>query len=118
MPWNSRIHSGQLSFFDWESAIWQAPIDWDRFHFVAQTHSLINKGVGPESLSEIHNGGRSSFILYLLYSTARLASENSPLPTLEYRQGLLRRQLSGDLRASHEPEARGPIPGRENRLDD
>jgi hypothetical protein len=96
-PWNSRTHSGQLSCFDWESANWQAPIDWDRFHFMAQTHSLIDKGAGPESLPETRNGGRSSFILYLLYSTAQLAAEHSTPAALQYREQLLRRQLSGEM---------------------
>jgi hypothetical protein len=94
-PWNTREHSGQLSCFDWESATWRVPIDWDKFHFMAQTHSLINEGAGPESLPETSNGSRISYLLYLLYSTAQLAAENSPLPTLEYRRALLRRSLSG-----------------------
>jgi len=96
-PWNSRAYSGQLFCFDWESANWQAPIHWDRFHFLAQTHSLTNKGAGPESLPETRDGARGSFILYLLYSAAQLAAENSPPATLEYREQLLRRQLSGEM---------------------
>ena len=96
-PWNSRAHSGQISYFDWESAHWQAPIHWDRFHFLAQAESLINKGAGPESLPETRNGARGSFILYLLYSVAQLAAENSTPAALAYREQLLRRQLSGEM---------------------
>ncbi len=95
-PWNSRSRTSELSCFDWESANWSAPIHWDKFHFLAQTHSLINEGAGPEVLPETRNGARISFILYLLYSTAQLAAENSAPKTLEYREALLRRQLSGE----------------------
>lgn len=103
-PWNSRALSGQLSCFDWESASWQAPTHWDKFHFMAQTHSLINKGAGPESLPETRNGARASFILYLLYSTAQLAAENSAPATIEYRDQLLRRQLSGEMEGTPSEE--------------
>ncbi len=105
-PWNSRTHSRHLFCFDWESANWQAPIEWDRFHFLAQTHSLINKGSGPESLAETRDGGRGSFILYLLHSAAQLAAENSPPATLEYREQLLRRQLSGEMAGAPSPIAK------------
>lgn len=123
-PWNSRADSGQLACFDWESASWQAPIHWDRFHFTAQTHSLINKGTGPESLPETRNGARASYILYLLYSTAQLAAENSTPATLEYREELLRRQLSGELTCAPSeislmaaPTAQTQTLGQEDRLD-
>lgn len=99
-PWNTREDSGHLTGFDWESASWRAPVDWDKFHFMAQAHSLINEGAGPESLPETTNGSRISYLLYLLYSTAQLASENSPPPTLEYRRALLRRGLSGPFEPS------------------
>jgi hypothetical protein len=105
-PWNSRTHSRHLFCFDWESANWQAPIEWDRFHFLAQTHSLINKGSGPEGLAETRDGGRGSFILYLLHSAAQLAAENSPPATLKYREQLLRRQLSGEMAGAPSPIAK------------
>lgn len=95
-PWNTRETTGQLSCFDWESAHWRAPVDWDKFHFMAQTHSLIKEGAGPETLQETRNGSRASYLLYLLHSAAQLAAERSPSPTLEYRRELLRRNLSGE----------------------
>lgn len=100
-PWNSRSHAGQLACFDWESAGWKTPIDWDRFHFLAQTKSLINKGPGPEALPETKNGSRASFILYLLNSTAQLAAEGSSPATLTYREQLLRHYLSGNTSVAY-----------------
>jgi hypothetical protein len=124
-PWNSRAHCGQLFCFDWESANWQAPIHWDRFHFLAQTHSLTNTGAGPESLPETRDGARASFILYLLYSVAQLAAENSAPATLEYREQLLRRQLSGEMAGAPSQISKvvagatqKPTLNQEHRLDD
>ena len=125
VPWNTRELSGQLSCFDWESASWRAPVDWDMFHFMAQTHSLIKEGPGPVSLPETGNGSRGSYLLYLLYSTAQLAAENSPLPTLEYRRALLRHNLSSDLTGPSANVSRvtknvmkEPCLNWENRIDD
>jgi Phosphotransferase enzyme family len=124
-PWNTRQHSGQLSCFDWESASWRAPVDWDKFHFLAQTQSLINEGAGPASLPETSNGSRISYLLYLLHSTAQLAAEQSPLPTLEYRRTLLRQSLSSqsiELPAFVSPSVKNVIEETslnwENQLDD
>jgi hypothetical protein len=112
VPWNSRADSEHLLCFDWESASWHAPIHWDKFHFLAQTHSLIKQGEGPASLSVTRNGGRASFILYLLYSAAQLAAENSPRETLEYRREILRQELSGER--IEPPSVSGVLPGRSN----
>jgi hypothetical protein len=93
-PWNTRNQRERLTCFDWESSIWQAPVEWDRFHFLSQTESLIGKGSGPEMLPETMNGGRTSFLLYLLHSAAQLAAEHAVPEAIAYRESMLRRQLS------------------------
>jgi hypothetical protein len=97
VPWNSRTHEGRLVCFDWESAKWEAPTQWDRFHFLCQSESLLHVGLGPNVLADAQNGGRSVYLLYLLYSSARLAAERSEPQTILYRERLIRRLLGGEL---------------------
>ena len=89
-PWNTRVGDGRLFVFDWECADWEAPSQWDAFHFNIQVTSLLNKGrnghVRLESPAE-----RASFLLYLLSSICQFTEEKvwENHPGVEYRQKLL-----------------------------
>ena len=69
-PWNTRLgDKGDLFVFDWESAVWEAPISWDVFHFHGQIASLLKKKTnGSSFLLPESPSTRASFLLYLLSS--------------------------------------------------
>lgn len=95
-PWNSRVSDGQLYLFDWESAEWQAPRDWDIFHFHVQVSSLLKRSSGSfPSLNRL-NGERASFLLYLLNSACHCLEEKSSVGefALTNRRRLLAHELS------------------------
>jgi len=95
-PWNTRVESGRLYAFDWESAAWEAPILWDLFHFHVQVGGLLNKNSQRVSVLSRFSGEKASFLLYLLDSVCQQLEEKAPLghPGLQYRQHLLREELS------------------------
>jgi thymidylate kinase len=90
-PWNTRVSRGMLYVFDWESAAWEQPLAWDRYHFQVQVGG-INGGWRPRSDA----AGFSLLLLYLVHSAARLAEEGScdQDRDLRYRRRLLTRLLS------------------------
>jgi hypothetical protein len=94
-PWNTRIEHERLFVFDWESAAWDAPILWDRFHFHIQVVSLLNKNSGGWDPSSQTRMDRASFLLYLLSSVCQCLEEaGSGDPGTEYRKRILLRELS------------------------
>ena len=94
-PWNTRVEAERLFVFDWESAAWDAPILWDKFHFHVQVASLLNKNsrrAFPSSQTRID---RASFLLYLLSSVRQYLEEGvTRHPGIEYRKHILLRELS------------------------
>jgi hypothetical protein len=90
-PWNTRLHNGQLSVFDWEAAEMNAPCLWDKFHFLTQARSLLRKGAGipVEMTCEQH----ASYLLYLLDSATKLAVEETESNGVAYREAELLKQL-------------------------
>jgi hypothetical protein len=96
-PWNTRVHNDELSLFDWESAVWEAPLGWDKFHFLVQVDCLLNKGRGAGLPSILTNGERGSYLLYLLKSGLQLVEEDASPIGIEHREKLLRQQLSEEL---------------------
>ncbi len=94
-PWNSRIGDGRLFLFDWESAGWEVPNLWDVFHFHVQVASLLNGTLDGKLSFGQSAGDRAIGLLYTLNSTCNLIEEMPSCQSgLEYRQGILRRELS------------------------
>ena len=94
-PWNTRMEHERLFVFDWESAAWDAPISWDRFHFHIQVVSLLNKNGGGWYPSSQTRTDRASFLLYLLSSVCQCLEEaGNGDPGTEYRKRILLRELS------------------------
>ena len=94
-PWNSRVENGRLFVFDWESAAWEAPIQWDVFHFRAQVASLLHRKSAWSPAPGRWPGERASFLLYLLSSACQLCGEESSDQVgFDYRWRLLSEELS------------------------
>ncbi len=51
-PWNTLLWEKELFVFDWESAAWHIPDDWDAFHFHVQSSVFLKRGrrtsAGPD----------------------------------------------------------------------
>jgi Phosphotransferase enzyme family len=77
-PWNTRIFDGRLFVFDWESAEWQSPHQWDIFHFNAQVSILLNRKTRRQLPSDRSSGERALCLLYLLDSVRHCLDEKSP----------------------------------------
>lgn len=93
-PWNTRVQNDGLCLFDWESALWEGPVSWDKFHFLVQVDSLLNKGRGAGASFVLKNDERASYLLYLLHSGLQLVEEGADPIGIEYREKALRQQLS------------------------
>jgi hypothetical protein len=91
-PWNTRVQPKGLIVFDWESAAWEAPVLWDKFHFLAQTECLLN--LRHDEATDIRGANRSLYVLYVLNSVAQLADEDAIAFSLEYREKQLRKHIS------------------------
>jgi hypothetical protein len=90
-PWNSKSNNGELFLFDWESADEDAPLEWDLFHFQVQTASCLRRQL-PACHGKDSTAG--AYLLYLLYSVARLAEAGpTARPAIDYRETLVRNQL-------------------------
>jgi hypothetical protein len=98
VPWNMRVQPKGLILFDWESAAWEAPTLWDRFHFLAQTECHLNQRHDESADARAEN--RALYLLYLLHSVAQLTDEKSMGFTLRYRERQLRRHLSEPSQAA------------------
>lgn len=93
-PWNTRLGDKHLFVFDWETAAWEAPILWDRFHFHAQVAGLLNIDSGWR-LPNRSRVETASFLLYLLSSVCQsLEEEDFDDPGIGYRKQILLRELS------------------------
>ena len=75
VPWNTRVQPKGLILFDWESAAWEAPALWDRFHFLAQTECHLN--LRQTERTDVRGENRALYLLYLLNSVAQLTDEES-----------------------------------------
>lgn len=96
-PWNGRrMSNGDLYVFDWESADWRAPLNWDIFHFHVQVSTFLKSTGMLFSSLNLLDGERASFLLYLLNSVCHSIKEKSSVSerVLDYRRRLLRAQLS------------------------
>jgi hypothetical protein len=90
-PWNTRIEGERLFVFDWESAAWETPIDWDGFHFRTQVAGLLKRSSGWNFTRHGHPPRRGAFLLYLLSSLCQLLEEDSLMrDAISYRLRLLR----------------------------
>lgn len=96
-PWNTRLGEAGLFVFDWESATWEAPLQWDLFHFSTQVAALLQRNHDLYLSPDRNSGERPSFLLYLLVSACRLMGEASAArgAGLEFRRQLLAKQLGG-----------------------
>jgi hypothetical protein len=98
VPWNTRVQPDGLILFDWESAAWEAPTLWDRFHFLAQTECHLNQR--HDESADVRAENRALYLLYLLASVAQLADEKSIGFTLRYRERQLQKHLSEPSQAA------------------
>ena len=95
-PWNLRVHGESLRVFDWESANWNAPNQWDWFHFEIQVRATLGfrfrtalPGRLPESLKPL-------FTLYVMNSLCNGYDEGMEAKGLRYRQRLLSGLVQGE----------------------
>jgi hypothetical protein len=100
-PWNTRLDNGRLFVFDWESAVWDAPLQWDAFHFDVQVASLLSKNskrsFGPGPLGK----DKACFLLYLLDSISAYAGEEGADPRgILYRKRALSREMQYEIKDS------------------
>ena len=98
VPWNMRVQPKGLILFDWESAAWEAPALWDRFHFLAQTECHLNQR--HDESAEVRERNRALYLLYLLSSVAQLTDEKSSAFTFRYRERQLRKHLAEPAQAA------------------
>ena len=95
-PWNTRLNDkGQLFVFDWESALWEAPMSWDIFHFHRQTWRYLKKTKNQLKALRAAPLEWASFLLYMLDSIC--TSYESGGPTRQRYEGwisTLTQQLS------------------------
>jgi hypothetical protein len=97
-PWNTRLHQGRLSVFDWESAASAAPNLWDKFHFLAQTECVLNQKPVAEKLTDLREQNRGLYLLYLLQSTAQTAEEEAERFAIDYREEQMIQHISAMTR--------------------
>jgi hypothetical protein len=75
-PWNTRIEGGELFVFDWESAAFGWPVDWDAMHFQVQVSCLLGGSLdGLPAAAPAMAANMGVFLLYLLASAANLLRE-------------------------------------------
>lgn len=92
-PWNIRTRDQQLFLFDWESADWESPVVWDKFHFQVQTGFLLNKSQSRASNVEANGFTGSLYLLYLLNSVSQFVEEQNQ-DAISYREKLIARYMS------------------------
>jgi hypothetical protein len=80
--------------FDWESAAWDVPVLWDRFHFLAQTECLLNVHHIESGAADLREANRAVYLLYLLSSVAQLSEEETEPFSLKYREEQVRKHIS------------------------
>lgn len=97
-PWNTRLHHGRLSIFDWESGASVAPNLWDKFHFLAQTECVLNKKQEGREQPDLRDKNRGLYLLYLLHSTAQTAEEEAKQFAIDYREEQIIQHISASAR--------------------
>ncbi len=97
-PWNTRLHQGRLSIFDWESGVSSAPNLWDKFHFLAQTECVLNAKHDAAGQTDLREINRGLYLLYLLHSTAQTAEEEAKQFAIDYREDQMIRHISAAAR--------------------
>ena len=115
-PWNTRIGNSGLFVFDWESCSWNAPIQWDLFHFHWQVASLLT-GRAAASSREVLKSWSSMpqeaalLKLYVFASITRLVEEGTPIraPAFSYRRRLLQDFFSVRHSSWRSVRSEGPI---------
>jgi len=94
VPWNTRVHPNGLILFDWESAAWESPVLWDKFHFLAQTESHLNLKHKETGALDVRSANRALYLLYVLNSVAQLSDEEAVAFSFHYREEQLRKHIS------------------------
>ena len=94
VSWNTRVGPQNLFVFDWESAAWEAPVMWDKFHFLAQTECHLNVNHKQSAIEDVRHGNRALYLLYLLNSVAQLSDEESLAFSLTYRESQILQHIS------------------------
>lgn len=97
-PWNTRLHQGRLSIFDWESGVSNAPNLWDKFHFLAQTECVLNARHDAKGQTDPRDKNRGLYLLYLLHSTAQTAEEQAKQFAIDYREEQMIQHISAVAR--------------------
>jgi hypothetical protein len=99
-PWNMRTGDGNLRLFDWESASWDTPLLWDKFHFLTQTECLLKTRHEQKSAMDDRIKNRSLYLLYLLNSAGQYREEGAQDVVIRYRKEQLLRFMSIEERAA------------------
>ena len=94
VSWNTRVGPQNLFVFDWESAEWEAPVLWDKFHFLAQTECHLNINHKESAVEGVRHRNRALYLLYLLNSVAQLCDEESLAFSLKYRENQILQHIS------------------------
>ena len=93
-PWNTRIAEDALRLFDWESACWNAPLLWDKFHFMTQTECLLHVRHGLETAPRSRGKNRGLYLLYLLDSARQFWAESAEKVVIQYRRTQLEKFIA------------------------
>jgi hypothetical protein len=94
VSWNTRVGPKKLFVFDWESAAWETPVLWDKFHFLAQTECHLDRNRKHSGVVDVRESNRALYLLYLLNSVAQLSDEESVSFSLKYREDQLLKHIS------------------------
>jgi hypothetical protein len=94
VSWNTRVGPKSLFVFDWESASWETPALWDKFHFLAQTECHLNRSHKESGAVDVRESNRGLYLLYLLNSVAQLSDEESVAFSLKYRENQILQHIS------------------------
>jgi hypothetical protein len=100
VSWNTRVDPKKLFVFDWESAAWEAPVLWDKFHFLAQTECHLDRNPKQSGVVDVRGSNRALYLLYLLNSVAQLSDEESAAFPLKYREGQLLKYISKSVQTA------------------
>jgi hypothetical protein len=100
VSWNTRVGTKNLFVFDWESAAWETPALWDKFHFLAQTECHLNRNHKESGVVDVRESNRALYLLYLLNSVAQLSDEESGAFSLKYRENQILQHISKPVQSA------------------
>jgi hypothetical protein len=100
VSWNTRVTPQSLLVFDWESAAWEVPLLWDKFHFLAQTECHLNINHKESPAAVVRHNNSALYLLYLLNSVAQLSEEESLAFSLQYRENQILQHISKPVQAA------------------